>query len=159
MLDFEETRTKMYQRQRAKTRFIPRCPELLAIEGDYGDFKLSCRHRDILRASDTNHFVSCFRPAGLHNLTLLKYCSEVDNVAVIFKCDKSGKFKSRAFVMFSPAYVSYQVVPNNGTYRIVPAELVIQKVYGNGLNNESIEYILKSKTGYEVRSTGGDHYL
>lgn len=142
----ERIKLESYKKVRARTRFVPRCPELLAIEGDYGDFKLSCRHRDILRCSDTPHFISCFAPTGFHNTQPLRYC-EHDNVAILFKTNRAGQYQCRAFVMFVPAM------------RRLPAELVVQKFYGNGLNETNVLYTLKSKTGYEVRSSGGDFHF
>lgn len=158
----EKLNIKAYERMRARARFVPRCPELLAIEGDYGDFRISCRHRDILRCSDTPHFISCFRPAGAYNHQPLEYC-KVDYIAILFKANRAGHFKCRAFVMYVPPsnYSHYEYDGDSVRFvkRTKPAELVIQKFYGDGLNEDNVLSTLKSKTGYEVRSTGGDFHV
>lgn len=158
----EKLNIKAYQRYRARARFVPRCPELLAIEGDYGDFRISCRHRDILRCSDTPHFISCYRPAGIHYRQPLEYC-KVNYIAILFKANRAGHFQCRAFVMYVPPSNHSRYVYEGDSVKFVtevkPAELVIQKFYGDGLNEDNVLSILKSKTGYEVRSTGGDFHV
>lgn len=82
-----------------KRSFVARIPELLALEGNYGAFELSCRHRDILRCSVTRHFTSCYRPGSLLSSTPIEACSN-PNVAILFDRDRSGQFLWRAFVVF-----------------------------------------------------------
>lgn len=67
----------------------------------------------------------------------------------------------RAFVMYNPPFYYSYYDMNKGEYvtKIKPAELVIQKFYGDGLNETNVLSKLKDKTGYEVRSSGGDFHF
>lgn len=158
---YSRARFKVYTDARAMAKFIPRRPELIALEGDYDHFIFSCRHKDILRCSDTNHFLSCYNPIGFHNVMPVKYCSEVDNVAIIYQPDRSGKFKSRAFVFYEGGYTRFVFDYSKQTYakpEKVPPTLVILKIYGTGLCDKEIVDRL-SLTGHEVRVTGGDFHV
>ncbi len=106
-------------------KFIPRRPELLKIEGKYGDISLSCRHKAILRSGVTRHFTSCFRPGGCNEEQPNLYCYH-PNVAIVYKEDKSGQFLGRAFVRF-------QVMREDGR-----AALIASYVYGNNLTQDEI---------------------
>lgn len=83
----------------AMNRFIfkERSLELRKLENDYGDFILSCRHRDILRCSKTKHFRSCYAPTGVYKELPFALCCD-KNIGIIGKKDRSGDFIWRAFV-------------------------------------------------------------
>lgn len=69
-------------------------------------FKLSCRHKDILRISESNHFHSCFN--SWRGIQKLRYLADPD-IAVLYIPDKSGKFIWRALVrlIFNPLEKGY----------------------------------------------------
>lgn len=96
--------------------FKPRSILLQCLEDNYGDFILSCRHRDILRCSVTKHFTSCYNPNGIYRHQPYALCC-IPNVAIIGKKDRSGAFIWRAFVQL----IEY----GNKT------ELIVFKIYGN----------------------------
>lgn len=116
---------------------MPRIPELLALEGQYGDITLSCRHRDILRCSVTRHFVSCFRPDGCYHHIPRLYCMSHPEVCIIFKRDRSGAFIGRCFGFWDDG------------------KLKLGKIYGNGIDCEHIKMHLP----IEVVPTYGDVYF
>lgn len=124
--------------------FIPRVPELLALEGWYGEgrdrFKLSCRFSDILRCSTFNgksvHFVSCFRnePLPGRGLPLLGERRRQPTLrcydptwGIIYRPDKHGNFVGRVFVRWG---LSMHTATDLSSV-VVPGTLVIGKVYGS----------------------------
>lgn len=118
--------------------FIPRVPELLALEGNYDGIVLSCRHRDILRCSETRHFSSCFSRKGCYSIMPVVYCYHPE-VCIIFKRDKSGAFLGRVFGFY---------VGNN--------RINLAKVYGNELSVDKIRSSIREITFVE---THGDVYF
>lgn len=107
--------------------FIPRVSELLALEGQYGDITLSCRHRDILRCSQTKHFTSCFRPDGINAHEPYHYCYHPE-VCIIYKRDRAGAFVARCF----------------GFYDRQSKVLKLCRMYGNGMSHTEVSKKLKS---------------
>jgi hypothetical protein len=77
-------------------------------------FKVSCRHNDLLRLADTNHYKSCF--SGWRGKQQLRYLADPD-IGVVFVPDASGKFLWRSLCRL----VRY----NEGH------ALVLHKRYGN----------------------------
>lgn len=131
-------------------KFKVRIPELRAIEGwyDTGEykFKVSCRFRDILRCSDTKHFISCFRQWGIHNAQPSLRCADPTWV-IIFVLDGQGQFMGRAFAQ----YENSQSASNGaGTLRV-------DKIYGNRLTYKDIEKMLK--ISISCRNGGTDTYI
>lgn len=127
--------------------FVPRYPELLALEGKYGDVVISCRHRDILRCSITKHFRSCFNPNGAYSEQPRIYCYHPE-VCIIGIKNRAGDWQSRAFAFYDKT---------NKT-------LNVARIYGDGLNYNLIVNIIKGLSGslaYEikVRETYGDIYF
>ena len=130
-----------------KTGLVRRRRELLALEGWYDvgpyKFKLSCRFKDILRASEFNgktcHFISCFRRGGLVNDQLHRRCLDQD-WAIIYTPDKHGNFMGRCFVHLDEK-----------------GRLVIDRVYGNRLKIDDI--ILKMNKISECGASLLDTYL
>jgi len=103
-------------------KFIPRDPELLKIEGKYGNIELSCRHKTILKCSTSKHFKSCFTTN--FKRFPIKYCAD-SRIAVIGIRDKSGQFMSRAFIVLA------------GIHRD-KIDVEINRIYGNGLDKDMI---------------------
>lgn len=69
------------------------------LEASRFTFTFSYRHKDILRASETPHYNSCYAvnsPTG-NGQQLLHYCNDPD-IAIVFVRDASGKFLARQFV-------------------------------------------------------------
>lgn len=114
-------------------RFVPRRPELLALEGQFEGFYFSCRHRDILRCSDTRHFSSCYGPKGCYKDMPSKICAD-PNFAMIFERDKSGQFLWRAFVL----HMQVQLI-SGGTSDV----FAIGRFYGNGYEHK--KHYIKSR--------------
>lgn len=56
-------------------------------------FKLSCRHKDLLRLAETTHYNSCFK--HWRGVQQLRYLADPD-MCVIFVPDAAGKYKWRA---------------------------------------------------------------
>lgn len=150
----------LYQRlaQRDKQsvgiRFATRIPELLKIEGWYSipylfdkrgnnrKIKLSCRWKDILRASDSKHFRSCFSFNGCYKEQPILRLQN-PNWAVIIMLDESGDVAARA----------YCELIKNGTNR---NKLLVSRVYGNYLTLVLIETALYNIARVEGRE---DIYL
>ncbi len=118
---------------------VPRRSELLALEGWYEydrtwyhtvRFKLTCRFRDFLRCSiwrgHARHFNSCFSPGGQYYDAPWILCGN-PNVAMIYLPDVHGNFQARAWVK----YEDTSEIP----------ELMVYKVYGNGLDEHDIEKV------------------
>lgn len=121
--------------------FVPRLPELLALEGSYDGIILSCRHKDILRCSDTSHFTSCFKPSGTSELQPVLYCYRPE-VCIIGIKDNSGAWKGRVF----------------GFYIKGENRINLARIYGNGLCIYDI--VKKVKVGSLIFSeTYGDVYF
>ena len=119
--------------------YHPRIPELLALEGWYGPFKLSCRFNDILRASNSKHFISCFRKGGTHEKQREKRCVN-PHWAVIYVPDRSGNFIGRAFVCWKDNI------------------LEVSKIYGNKLDFKIIKAHM-SNINIQCRYAANDTYL
>jgi len=82
-------------------------------------FKLSCRHGDLLRLSETTHYGTCFRT--WRGTQQLRFLADPD-IAVVYVPDSAGKFKWRAIcrlVLFKNSF-----------------GLLLYRSYGNA--NESI---------------------
>jgi len=128
--------------------FIPRVPELLALEGWYDTgtykFKLSCRFKDILRCSEfngkTQHFISCFARGQSYSDQPRKYCYD-PTWAIAYVPDKHGNFMGRVFVQWK-----------NG-------KLNIEKVYGNRLASNDIKNIMNTKKSISCQVGVPDTYL
>lgn len=136
---------------RSNRAFVPRDPRLLALEGDYGLFQFSCRHRDILRCSATRHFESCYRRGGGYSEVPFTICSN-PSFAMIFRRDPSGQFRWRVFV---------KVTASRGYPVQTFHDLNVGKFYGTltELDKRLItdKIIDLSKTLFrEVRFTGTD---
>lgn len=58
-------------------------------------FKISCRHADLLRLAETNHYFSCYQ--NWNGSQQLRYLADPD-MAVIYVPDKAGKYMWRALV-------------------------------------------------------------
>ena len=58
-------------------------------------FKISCRHKDLLRLSETKHYSSCFKQ--WRGIQQLRYLADPD-IGVVFVPDASGKYLWRALV-------------------------------------------------------------
>jgi len=58
-------------------------------------FKISCRHKDLLRLSETKHYTSCFKQ--WRGIQQLRYLADPD-IGVVFVPDASGKYLWRALV-------------------------------------------------------------
>lgn len=101
------------------------------------DVRLSCRHNDLMRVSDTKHYISCLRDGGMYAEQRLHFLADRD-IAVCYIPDASGKFLWRSLVRL----VTYQ-----GKF-----VLVLYKVYGNG-PTEQIMKALRIATGLEVYPT------
>lgn len=135
----------------------PRTPFLLSLEGWYpqkcGDpFKLSCRYRDLLRCTVFNghseHFHSCFAPNSVHREQPFIRCED-DRWAIIYVPDKHGNFMGRAFI--------HQ--PYNWETSSYAERLIVDKIYGNGLNFEDIKESLFKFRGIECQYSRNDTYL
>jgi len=155
-------------------RFRNRLHELRAIEGVYENTRypdypihISCLYNDILRASDTHHFYSCFHADRSENIQPFLRCVHPD-WAVIFVTDKSGKFMGRTWLRFNRrSHVDW-------TSKTEEA-FEIFKMYGNKLEERDVktllEYLIKSRlnanivedkeSGRQIRIKGGlsDDYL
>jgi hypothetical protein len=93
--------------------FKPRLPELLAIEGNYNGIILSCRHKDILRASVTNHFHSCFAPDGPYAIMPTLYCYRPE-VCIIGIKDRKGSWQARVFGFYQKGGIKLARIYGNG---------------------------------------------
>lgn len=62
-------------------------------------FKLSCRHRDILRCSDGQHFDSCYRMEGLKPHLPMEICQYLPQVGIIFITDVHGNIRARTWII------------------------------------------------------------
>jgi hypothetical protein len=114
-------------------KFKPRLPFLLNLEGDYGDFILSCRHKDILRCSVTKHFRSCYAPDGAFKELPFNMCC-MANIAIIGKKDKAGDFIWRAFISYTGWEPIITIYKFYGNY-----EYGIQDIVRKTLLNKSNE--------------------
>ena len=127
-----------------RIKFLPRHPSLLKLEGDYGDFILSCRHKDILRCSNSRHFRSCYSPDGINKHIPYLLCGR-SNVAIIGKKDKSGQFLWRALV----EYWGFKDYNWEGErYTLEDKEyLTVYHIYGNPpeFTRETISEVLGAK--------------
>lgn len=79
-------------------------------------FKLSCRHNDFLRLSDTPHFKSCLKDNNFYGRQRLHFLSDPD-MALLYIPDASGKFVWRCLIRLvqyrdSLALVRYRVYGN-----------------------------------------------
>ena len=133
--------------------FTPRCKELLALEGVYeGGITLSCRHRDILRCSNTKHFGSCFKPRppikrwdglgpdcySINSIQPILY-NYNPNICIIFKRDRSGQFEGRVFGRFVIQVEDITSKVNES--KVARHELLLSRIYGNGLSFEGLRKI------------------
>jgi hypothetical protein len=110
------------------------------------NFKLSCRHNDLLRLAETEHYRSCF--ASWRGAQQLRYLADPD-IAIVFVPDKAGKFLWRALVRLvicgGPTYYGLVVYRRYGDSneagifrrlnQILPVFLAYQR--GNGARNSS----------------------
>ncbi len=119
--------------------FVPRIPELLALEGNHNGIILSCRHKDILRCSVTRHFISCFKPGGLYELQPVLYCYRPE-VCIIGIKDRSGAWQARMF----------------GFYDKDKKNIKVSRVYGNGLD---VKMVRDSINSIRFMETWGDVYF
>lgn len=125
---------------RLGTKFVPRIPELLALEGWYSflswpdyekrKFKLSCRWKDFLRASDSKHFRSCFSSDGCYKQQPVARL-RVPTWCVIYLPDKAGNILARA-------YAEYGVLERYWPKASKENVLWISKIYGNHLEFKDV---------------------
>ena len=93
-------------------------------------FKISCRHKDLLRLAETNHYISCFGPLGESDPTgwqgvqQLRYLADPD-ISICYIPDKSGKYVWRTLLrlIFNPdgdgyAFVRYRPYGNANKHLI-----------------------------------------
>jgi hypothetical protein len=97
-----------------KYNFKPRNPYLLSLEGNHGRFIISCRHRDILRASTSKHFRSCYSKDGINRHIPARLCTNPD-IAIVGEKDKAGDWLWRAFIRYSRVSIDY-VEPRYDAY-------------------------------------------
>jgi hypothetical protein len=86
-------------------------------------FKLSCRHKDLLRLAETKHYISCFN--NWRGVQQLRYLADPD-MCVIFVPDAAGKYRWRALARLISD-------PHNGK----GFALCVYKAYGNA-NDQAI---------------------
>ena len=117
-------------------KFIPRIPELLKLEGWYSlqdgrRIKLSCRWKDLLRASNTKHFTSCFSFSCCYKEQPLMRMKSPEWL-VIMLLDLAGNVQARAY-----CYLKGK-------------KLHVSKCHGNGLDfNQLTESTLHNVIGLE----------
>jgi hypothetical protein len=93
-------------------------------------FKFSCRHHDLLRLSETNHYKSCMN--GIWNgQQQLQYLSDPD-MAVVYIMDKAGKFSWRALVRLVYEESYYKSKLGLADEMGKGFAIVMYRVYGNG---------------------------
>lgn len=75
-------------------------------------FRLSCRHKDLLRVAETDHYKTCYGTSyggtGWRGIQMLRFLIDPD-MGVLYIPDKSGNFLWRAFVrlVFMPKSAGY----------------------------------------------------
>ena len=62
---------------------------------------LSCRYRDILRCSMTDHFMTCYSPTGMNSHKPVQLCANPDVAICGFKA-RNGDYIARTFVQWTP---------------------------------------------------------
>lgn len=90
---------------RPKKKFLMRPPALRMLEGwqtlpDGKKIKISCRWNDMLRAVDSKHFTSCFKPEGVYAAEVFKRLTDMNNYAVAILQDKAGGVLGRSFFTY-----------------------------------------------------------
>lgn len=100
-------------------------------------FRISCRHKDILRMSDTTHFNSCYASKGGNNHQPLRFLADPD-LAIVYTVDKAGNFVSRFILKLAINSESAE----NSKGVVPPYCYVIFPLYGN-CNILSILYKLQ----------------
>jgi hypothetical protein len=101
------------------------------------DFKISCRHNDLLRLAETSHYKSCFK--NWRGVQQLRYLADPD-IGVVYVPDKAGKFVWRALIrlMQDPNYLEkyvfflYKGYGNSNTYAICKKLNSIYPLYIQG---------------------------
>jgi len=93
------------------------------------EFELSVRYKDLLRMSDTQHFVSCFR--GWRGGQKLRFLAD-NCIALVLIRDSKGDFKSRSIVRLLETEDKKIVLGCN-------------RIYGNGLSMDIISSGLSGK--------------
>lgn len=98
-------------------------------------FKLSCRHHDLLRLAETNHYASCMQ--GNAGAQQLQYLADPD-MAVAYISDRAGKFMWRSLVRL--------VMEGENGFA-----LVHYRIYGNGPTEAIFRRLDKIIPVYEAR--------
>lgn len=97
--------------------------------------KLSCRHNDLLRLGETQHYKSCMSNLKANGRQQLQYLADPD-IAVLFSKDAAGKYVWRCLLRL--AYNTYGDLC-----------LVHYRIYGNGPSHAIFHAVCK-KTGMKI---------
>jgi hypothetical protein len=150
-------------------RFVERVAMLRALEGWYflparsetlyngqvveyyeRRIKLSCKWKDIVRASESKHFTSCFSVDGCHNLQSILRLYQ-PTWAVIYMPDRAGNVQCRVYCEFTTSHESESVLNCScsmckRTEKVVKKEekLWLSRVYGNGFSISELKLSLQN---------------
>lgn len=110
------------------------------------------------------HFTSCYAEGGAHDVQPLRRCVYSDNCAIIYLPDSHGNFLARCF-LWAKERTKVEAVwnkdPVNPTWEPVYSKekyYEIDKIYGNGLNPQSILNLFKLM-GKDCRYNPDDTYV
>ena len=129
-------------------------PEIVSVIGGLIEpvkFRVSCRHNDLLRLSESKHYDSCFK--NIIGIQQLRYLADPD-IGIVYIPDKSGKYKWRSLLRL--------VTNSEGKYC-----LFLHKQYGNTnfravcerLNNILPLYVGIPKKEYLITDRTNIHIL
>lgn len=112
------------------------------------NFKLSCRHNDLMRLAESPHYFSCFE--NWRGVQQLKYLADPD-IGIIYVPDAAGHYKWRALIrlMRNPkgelCFLIYRAYGNIWAESIFERLNQIYPVYRSAKNIEAISRSLKEK--------------
>lgn len=86
-------------------KLVPRLPELRAIEGWYGDIKISCQYNDFLRLFSKTGYIS--------PMTSARICGD-NRVAVVMQLDRAGHIVRHCAIVLIAAKIVQLTISSQG---------------------------------------------